>query len=165
MTNELDWTVTYCTVPSMQSAEEFMLNFFRERIAEEKREQESRSPFRRKFYANDCRHDSRAGTLATIESERIVSLSSTDTKAEVVTEQDLHPSISGFEHFRIRYHLQLTGERWLIHSVDPWCFQCCGTPGKTACFACGGEGWLVPKGADLKPPESYIPPSPPRRRF
>jgi hypothetical protein len=158
----------YCIIACMQSAEEFMLEFFRERIAEEKREQEIRAPFRRKFYSKDCHHDRRDGTLATMESERIISLSSTDTKAEVTTEQEVLPSIRGLDHFRLRYYLQSVGDRWLIHGVDPWCFECRGMPGKTACFSCGGEGWLDAKALHSKLPENDTPsppPQSPRRKF
>jgi hypothetical protein len=47
----------------MQSVEEFMSQHFEERVAEEKREQASRAPFRQKFHTDDSFWDSRAGTL------------------------------------------------------------------------------------------------------
>jgi hypothetical protein len=152
----------------MQSAEEFMLDFFRERGVMEKKEQEILAPYRQRFYNKNCRHDSRDGTLAMIESERIISSSSTDAKAEIITQQEVRPPIHGIDHFRIRYHLELANGRWLVHSVDPWCLQCFGTPGKTACLMCGGEGWMSGKVQQSKPPEDDpLPPSPqaPPRRF
>jgi hypothetical protein len=151
----------------MQSAEEFMLDFLCEQITDVKRELESRAPFRRRFYAVDCFYDSRAGTLAMRESERIVSLSSTDTKAEVVTEFETRLS-GDIRRSRNRYHIQSVNDQWLIQCFDSACFQCFGTPGKSACFMCGGEGWISGKIPDSKPPEDDPPsprPQPPPRRF
>jgi hypothetical protein len=135
----------------MQSVEEFMRQYFDERIAEEKREQVSRAPFRRRFHADDCFWDSRAGTLEMIQSERVVKMSNSDAIAEVITERE-SPSIANSLH-QLRYHLQASSGGWLIRKVDVWCHSCHGKTGNDSCFICHGTGWH-----DRKPLKRDIPP-------
>ena len=143
----------------MQSPREFIQQYFEERVVEEKREQASRAPFRQKFHTDDCRWDSRAGTLEMIQSEKILSLSSSDTTAEVITSREA-PSrpIDGLH--QLRYNLQRTGDRWLIKSVDVWCYSCHGVASHTDCIFCQGTGWL-----DGKLPKQGRSGMPPYKRF
>ncbi len=132
----------------MQPVEEFMRQYLDERVAEEKREQASRAPFRRKFHTDDCRWDSRAGTLETIQSERVLRVSGSDTTAAVITTRE-SPS-SGVH--QLRYHLQGSGDGWLIQSVDIWCPSCRGKAGREGCISCHGTGWL-----DRRTPKATLP--------
>jgi hypothetical protein len=123
----------------MQSVEEFMRQYFGERIADEKREQASRIPFRRKFHTDDCYWDSRAGQSEMMQSEMILNISTSDTEAAVVTTRDFS-AVPGGVH-QLCYHLQASGDGWLIRDVDMWCPSCHGVPGNSSCRFCHGTGW------------------------
>ena len=127
----------------MQSVEDFMRQYFDERIVDEEREQASRVPFRRKFHTDDCYWDSRAGQIEMMRSERVLSISSSHTEAEVVTTRHFS-ALSGSVQ-QLRYHLKARGGRWLIREVDTWCLSCHGVPGNRSCRFCQGAGWRVLK--------------------
>jgi hypothetical protein len=133
---------------SMRQVDEFMLEFFRARIAEERRHQASRLPFRNKFFADDCWYDSRADTLRRIESEKIISIEKRKPGCIVITEQALCNS-RGVKAMRFRYHLQAAGDDWIIRDVFTGCVVC-GARGDTSCPCCKGEQWinLAQKGGD-----------------
>jgi hypothetical protein len=122
----------------MQSVEEFMAGYLRERIAIEVRELELLAPFRRRFFASACRWDSRAGTLDLIKSERVFHVSNSDNKSEVVTTS--RDPRNGKE-VRLRYHLRRERLNWLIEAVEWECLSCFGERGETSCPICGGAGW------------------------
>jgi len=140
----------------MQPVEEFMRQYFDERIAEEKREQASRAPFRRKFHTEDCYWDSRAGTLETIQSERVLRAWNSDTTAEVITSRE-SPGLEDVH--QLRYHLQRSLDSWLIQSVDLWCMSCCGEAGTENCIFCHGTGWLDGRMPKTPLPERDVPPT------
>ena len=141
----------------MQSVEEFMSQYLDERVAEEKREQASRAPFRQKFHTNDCRWDSRAGTLEMIQSERVLRVASSGTTAEAITIRH-SPSLADSDH-QLRYHLQGSHDGWLIRSVDVWCHSCRGEAGKEDCIFCHGTGWFNDGMPKTVVPKGDIPPS------
>jgi len=130
----------------MKPAEEFMRLYFDERVLEEQREQSSRVPFRRKFHTHDCFWDSRSGQLEMMHSETVLSLSSFDDKAEVITRREF-PGMAGSVH-KLRYHLVPDGESWLIREVDMWCPACHGEAGSSSCRFCHGTGWSERKFKD-----------------
>jgi hypothetical protein len=122
----------------MQSAEEFMHEFFCARTAEIKKELENRTPFRQRFFTDDCFWDSRKGVIERNESETIVSVSNFDSEVEVITQQaDPFP--------RLRYHLQRAGQSWLIRGVDAECLSCGEARGNVECIFCNGNGWQEDK--------------------
>jgi hypothetical protein len=122
----------------MQSAEEFMRDFFFARTAQIKKELENRVPFRQKFFTDDCFWDSRNGVIELNESESIISITDFDNEVEVVTQQA--------EPFpRLRYHLQKVGQSWLIRGVDAECLSCGQARGNAECVFCNGTGWLPDK--------------------
>jgi hypothetical protein len=127
----------------MQNVEEFMRQYFDERAVDERREQASRVPFRRKFHTDDCRWDRRAGTLEMMETEKIVSVSSLDAKAEVITTQHILGRADTIH--QLRYHLKPSGDGWRIRDVDTWCAFCNGEAGNSSCTFCQGTGWHVRK--------------------
>lgn len=105
----------------------------------EEQEQARRVPFLQSYYANDCLWARRLGRLEVAQSERVDSVSSTETKAEVITSRlaDGEPGVF----CEIRYRLEAKDGGWLIHGVD---LQCCCGDGKRAeanCPACHGTGW------------------------
>jgi hypothetical protein len=130
-----------------QSVEEFMRQYFDELIVEEKREQANRAPFYHKFHTSDCRWNSRAGTLEMIQSEKVLTVSNSDTTAEVVTTRETsHPESV----HQLRYHLMRNLDSWLIRSVDIWCAMCRGVRGTESCMLCHGTGWLDGKFAKTR---------------
>jgi hypothetical protein len=124
----------------VQSPEEFMQQYFEERLVEEMRERTSRVPFRERFYAADCRWDSRDSSLGMFQSEIILRVTTSEPTAQVVTAATLR-----CDAHQVRYHLRRKGVSWLIVSVDLWCRSCGGEEGRTDCKTCNGVGWIVNK--------------------
>jgi hypothetical protein len=126
----------------MQPVEEFMREFLRERVAEERREQASRAPFRQKYYSDDCFWESRVGVLEKYESETLVSTSCSGDEALAITTSE-YPSVSkDFRYAKLRYHLEAAEGQWKIRSLDFACRYCKGEPGCSACIFCNGQGWI-----------------------
>jgi hypothetical protein len=119
----------------MQSAEDFMREFFHARTEETKRELQNRHPFRRKFFAEDCAWDSRRGDATRSESEEIIAASGSELEADVITQP-----ASPFP--KLCYHLQRRSQNWLITSVRLECLACGGRGDGAGCPACNGTGWL-----------------------
>jgi hypothetical protein len=135
-----------------QSPEEFMRQYFDERVADERREQSGRAPFRRKFHADDCQWDSRAGILEMMQTENLLEVSVAENTAVAITTRQL--AFAPVEHEdRLRYHLLAGPDGWLIQSVDFWCQSCRGEKGHTDCFFCHGTGWTDLSAFKGKPPE------------
>lgn len=130
----------------MQSATEFMQQYFEDHTLEERREQAARSPFRRKYYTDDCYWESCAGTLEMIQTEKVLKASASDATAEVITTRHI-PSVH-----QLRYHLDRNGDGWLIRSVDVWCLSCHGEAGVRECIFCHGTGWT-----DDREPKAPLP--------
>jgi hypothetical protein len=124
----------------MQTIEEFMLEFFRARIANEEREIASRAPFRQKYFTNDCKKDSRAGALEKFQSEEVVSVSESDSEVAVITTFKSPFHKPGDQTHRERYLLKVTGDGWLIWKVELECPICHGQ-GDVNCVCCKGEHW------------------------
>ncbi len=152
----------------MQSLEDFMREFFRERTATYQKELEILAPFRRRFYTEDCRRANRASKLMEVmeesKSEEIVRVSGCETAGEAITVQT---SRTGESH-RQRYHLQAEGGRWLIQEIEAECFSCRGENGNRDCSDCKGTGWFL--GNRLSQPSFSWPrrntsTSPRQRRF
>jgi hypothetical protein len=126
----------------MQKVEEFMQELFRSRIAEEKKILAERVGYRQRFFAPDCRWDSRIFTLEMIESERIVSIGTSSSGVEVVTEYSASVSPRSARISRRRYDLRAAGDSWLICSVGLQCPHCHGQ-GDEECLGCKGKHWLA----------------------
>jgi transcriptional regulator with GAF, ATPase, and Fis domain len=121
----------------MKSPEEFMQQYFVERLVEEMRERASRLPFRERFYAADCRWDSRDSSVGMFQSEMILRVIESEATAKVVTARSLR-----CDAHQVRYHLRRHDVSWLIVSVDLWCRSCGGEEGHTDCKTCHGAGWV-----------------------
>ncbi len=124
----------------MESVEEFMRRFFEAQIAQEKREQASHARFHRKFYTDDRYLANRASRLQSLQSQKVLTISSSDTKAEVVTRRELPGSPECM--YDTRYLLHATSEGWRICGVALQCCPCDGKPGKNECPRCHGTGWV-----------------------
>jgi hypothetical protein len=127
----------------MTAIEQFMAQYFRDRTQLIVSEIERRSPHRSAYFAQDCRWDSRQGTVESSEAEKILNLLQNGEETLVITTGQSHNRIT----FPLRYHLRPHGESWLIYQVDLQCPGCQGT-GKLHgdargqdCHFCGGKGW------------------------
>ena len=125
----------------MQTPEEFMREYFRERTEVTRAEIARRQPFRQKFYLEDCKFDSRNGAIAQSEAEQILSVTSFEEGTEVIT-----TGIGTDQRtWRLRYQLQAIGDLWLIKRVQMECGICHGTgkrkQGAVDCPICKGKGW------------------------
>ena len=127
----------------MQSVEEFMQQFFEARIAQEKREQANLARFLRRYYSDDWYLGSRVAKLKSHQSEKVLSISSADTKAEVITSRELpgEPECK----YETRYRLHAGSDRWQICGVDLQCCHCDGKPRESDCPKCHGTGWIDTK--------------------
>jgi len=124
----------------MESAEEFIVDFIRERAVMLKKEQESFTPFRRKFYSDDCELGRRrAEKLKELlnAAEKVVRVRSSEKEAEVFTVSSDGLGTTA----RLRYRLDAMPEGWLIMGVDLECPVCRGAAGDHTCSICGGNGW------------------------
>ena len=105
----------YCfRLDGMIPVEQFMAQYFRDRTRLIQAEIELRSPHRQKYFASDCRWDSRQGTVESSQAEQIVSVSQADAETVVVTTGKHHKTTF----FPLRYHLRPSGDGWLIHQVE-----------------------------------------------
>jgi hypothetical protein len=118
---------------SKPTIEQFMSNFFRERTAALKLQLEINQVYWRRFYHSECDQDSRRGVVERSEAEEIVSVSSSDIGAGVVT--------TGHGLYRSRYQVKSSGECWLIYAVDTECAHCSVHGASADCVECGGTGW------------------------
>ena len=125
----------------MTTIEHFMSQYFRDRTELILAEIERRSPHRQKYFAADCRWDSRKGTVESSHSEQVVSVSEADGETLVVTTGQKQDTIF----FPLRYHLRPDGASWLIHQVEFQCPSCRGSGiavhSSGACVICSGKGW------------------------
>ena len=124
----------------MQIAKNFMDEFFRARIAEELRHQESRAPFRRRFFSDECSWDKRSKVLEEFRSEEIVDIVESDLEATVISTYAKPGYPSDSRTFRYRYHLQKDSHAWLIAKVEIQCLACDGQ-GDESCPCCKGKHW------------------------
>ncbi len=128
----------------MQSPEEFMRCFFVARTAELRRELETRVPFRKSYFTDDCVWDSRAGTVEASEAEDVSEVSRQGAEAIVITD---YVRKSDYLHRR-RYHLRQEKGIWRIQKGEFECSACRGKeqglPRNPNCVGCGGTGWVDP---------------------
>lgn len=124
----------------MQAVEDFIHEFFKARIAEERRYQADRVPYRRQFFTSDCPWDSHENTLKMLQSEKVSSVEKSDLEAKVITvhANSFYPVDSQLQ--RRRYCLKATTDTWLISNVQIEC-PACGGQGDESCVFCKGEHW------------------------
>ncbi len=123
-----------------QSIEEFMREFFHARITDEQRYQAIRAPFRKKYYADECRTDGRSRTLEMLQSEEIVSVERSNSEATAITVHRNPFYKPDAQMHRRRYHLKPAGDGWLIQFVEAECPFCHGL-GDETCMYCKGKHW------------------------
>jgi hypothetical protein len=124
----------------MQSVEEFMREYFQERTDMTRAEIVRRQPFCRRLYAPNCFWDSRRNAIAESESERILSVSTSEAAAVVITiGMYQRPGLPS----RVRYHLNIHDGRWPIEEAEFDCSFCHGVENFIKdCQLCKGRGWI-----------------------
>ena len=121
---------------NMESPEEFMLRFLRE-DEQIRREQQARfTPFQAAFYAPDFILNLRRSQ--DVEPGTILEVLAHYDSAQVITSES-----KGIYRLRWRYHLQPSGDSWLIRDQDMGCPVCynAGRAGASNCPICSGTGW------------------------
>jgi hypothetical protein len=127
----------------MEPVEEFMKAYFSERAELRSAMVVQNEPFRQKFFTPECsdafrrsQDDIRSFELK--EPAKVVSMQETEASAVVITTE---PVLD--RHRSFRYHLQRSGQRWLIHRREWECFVCKGTGTRAGgpCRRCDGTGW------------------------
>lgn len=124
----------------MQSAEDFMRQFFEEHLSFEKEEQARRLLFHQRFYANDCHWGKDLGKVWRARSLSVLSVSGTAMEAEVIALRlaNNEPEL----YCQIRFRLNNAGQGWLITGVDlPCCCRGNGQSNNKDCPSCHGTGW------------------------
>lgn len=121
----------------MQTAEEFMQEFFRARKENFEKIDAIRAEFRQPFVASSCSYWSNARNRAEMDAERISKISKFGNRAEVYT------SRGGLLGSPLRYILSRTGQSWLMQDLHWECSACKGTGQlrRETCFGCSGSGW------------------------
>lgn len=120
--------------------ERFMKDFFQERSATYRKENEIHAEHCKRFYAEECDWSRWVPTVMNSEAGKVVSTERLEAKALVIT--DHSP-------WCLRYHLYPAGQSWLIKKVDMECYNCWKNGWSKDCFRCGGTVWGQ-KGPDGK---------------
>jgi hypothetical protein len=119
----------------MKSPHEFLLAYFGARTAQIEQELANRQLFRQKYFACECRWESRADVLEASNLEAIDSIEQTeDGGAVAITARGAMP--------KLRYTLIRVEGSWLIRKIQPSCANCQGIQAKSTCEICSGTGWL-----------------------
>jgi hypothetical protein len=123
-----------------QSIEQFMRDFFHDRTVEEEREIANRAPYRKKYFAEKCRKDSRDGVVDMYKSSHIESVSTIGSEVLVIVTFKVPILEPENQIQRERYHLEAAGNKWLIQKVEVICPMCKGQ-GDETCLCCKGQHW------------------------
>jgi|ERR1017187_4292968 hypothetical protein len=124
----------------MQSVEEFMQNFFRERTDMRQAYLACSEPFHAKFYTGNSIQNKQRGLIEKIEPEQTMSVVPSGDLMEVIT-----TGLSvGNKRWHFRYLLQPASESWLIRRREVECGLCQAFDkgGAPFCPACKGTGWI-----------------------
>ena len=125
----------------MQPVEDFLHEYFRNRTELLQESCGGWESHTQRFFAPLYEPYNRQKTVADSEAERIISVSSADGSAEVIT--------TGFagDRWRFRYRLSAIDDRWRIKSMEMECGICHGSgkakDGKSDCRLCKGAGWKL----------------------
>jgi hypothetical protein len=100
----------------MTPIELFIAEYFRARIQDEREYQETRKPFRSRYFTETCKFGSHSETLRMLESERILKIEEDSEVAAVITEQqfDFRGTVKKMQH---KYSLVRQGGDWRINEV------------------------------------------------
>src|SRR5262245_46802701 len=120
----------------MQRVEEFLQEFFRDRTDLLRRSCGDWESHTQRFFAPAYQPYDRQKTVVDSEAESIISVSSADRSAEVVT-----TGLAGGR-WRFRYHLSAVADKWRIVSMEMECGICHGSgktkDGNSDCKLCEG---------------------------
>ena len=123
----------------MQTAEEFLADYFWSRTETLRESARIRKPHYKRYLAPNYQMvDSERG-FRNSESERILEVAELEKGCEVIT-SGLEPSMG-----RLKYRILPAGDSWRIQYIERECFLCqgIGRHGDGPCHSCGGEGWSL----------------------
>jgi hypothetical protein len=121
----------------MQSATQFMEEFFKNRTEVLRKTTAIQSAFRRQFLTSRCQYW-HSGIVKESEEEKILSISEPDGKSEIIT------TGCGTGGRRLRYSLLKLDGNWCVDEVEWACGICDGTGMRKGhpCRLCEGKGWV-----------------------
>lgn len=124
----------------MQPVEDFLHEYFRNRTELFRESCDGWESHAQRFFAPLYEPYNRQKKVADSEAERIISVSSADGLAEVIT--------TGFAgaQWPFRYRLSAIDGGWRIKSIEIECGNCHGSrkakDGTSDCWTCKGVGWM-----------------------
>jgi hypothetical protein len=125
----------------MQSVEQFLYDYFRNRTELLRQSCGGWKSHTQRFFTPAYQPYDRHQAVADSEAESIVSVSSADDSAEVIT-----TGVAGGR-WRFRYHLSVVADQWRISIMEMECGICRGSgkakDGKSDCRLCKGAGWKL----------------------
>lgn len=122
----------------MESAQQFIVNYLRDRAVLDAELQRLSETFHRRFYTEEY-----MGLLVRAwnrnPTENFVSADGNELEAKVIT-----MTRRGDQEERFRYHVRFSFGRWRIHRKESECFSCKGTGKRNdkPCDMCHGKGWM-----------------------
>jgi len=132
----------------MQSVQEFIESFLREKAETLRANQQTYQKIREKFFAkNKVEAHLKWREERDNNPECVSIIETTDNSTLFITSELINKRL-----WRHRYHVRLSGTNWEIHKEESECFLCKGT-GKHSdkpCHICQGVGW---KDYFQKPPD------------
>ena len=130
----------------MQSVKDFMQSYFREFAEMRAMSLLKSEPFRQKFFTTDHlkAYNRRENEVTSFEKDNpptILNVDESEASAVVITAE---VGFFGKSPDRYRYHLEASGESWLIRRHEKECIACklMGKRGDVVCKYCKGTGWL-----------------------
>jgi len=123
----------------MQSAQEFIESFLREKAVVFRLTRQACHQFDKKFFSESivtCRSNWNEDRNRNLESVSLIDTSN-DTVSFITTELIFRRT------HRKRYHLRISENKWEIHKQEDECFLCKGTglSAEKPCRHCHGIGW------------------------
>jgi hypothetical protein len=122
----------------MQSIEEFMEAYFRERTALLREQKKLSRPHFERFFG--IAEPFSRTAVEESEAERILSVQQPGNIAHVITNGSTIRNIKAHQ----RYSIEVCNQNWVIRMVDVECIRCGGS-GKlreNSCNVCKGKGWI-----------------------
>jgi hypothetical protein len=122
----------------MESAEEFIRKYLREKSDMAKLSFKTHTPFYEKYFTDDW-NEYRSDSNAQRQAEEFVSIEVGDQTAHAITIE----SFKGWEN-RSRYILCVIEGQWKISRKESKCIKCRGSGkyGSSECSVCDGTGWM-----------------------
>jgi hypothetical protein len=123
----------------MQSAQEFIESFLREKAEALRSSRNTHRQLREKFFSKEIvQFYSKWEEERDKNPESVSIIEITDNTASFITSELIREKL-----WRNRHHLRFSENKWEIHKMEAECFVCKGTGNHAdkPCRVCGGIGW------------------------